>query len=93
MHFVDNFGKLKRPMSLEEFYHEQQKFDSVVETYAEFPPLWSGPTRFNIDASKYGKLTLAPIFDLHEVSILSLDLEAEAKRYTHIVYVKVRNGK
>ena len=89
MNFVDNFGKVKIPFSLDTFYAEQRKFDSAVDVYAEFPPLWSGPTRFKVDILKYEKLTLAPLFDFDDVRHLSLDFDAEARRYTHIVYVRV----
>lgn len=92
MSYIDNFGKIRKPLSIEEFYDEQKKFDFTVDTYAEFPPLWSGPTRFAIDQGTMEKLTLVPLFNRSEVSHLSINLDAESKRYTHIVYVKLTDA-
>ena len=91
MSYIDNFGKTKRPLTLEEFYEEQRKFDEAVDVYAEFPPLWRGPTRFKVDPLKYEELTLAPLFDKGTIGFLDLDFDAEAKRYTHIVYIRIKS--
>ena len=92
MEFIDDFGRMKRDMSIAEFFEEQRKFDHAVDIYAEFPPLWRGPTRWGIDPVKYEELTLSPIFDAKDVSFLPLDFDAEAKRYTHILYIKVSSS-
>jgi hypothetical protein len=87
MFFVDNFGKVKEPLSITQYIDMQIELDSSVSAYAEFPPLWFGPTRFNVEPKTYERLTLGPVFDREEVGHLRLDLDEEAKRYTHIVYL------
>jgi hypothetical protein len=87
MAFLDNFGKVKEPISAAQYFDIQVEFDNSVSVYAEFPPVWSGPTRFHVEQKIHDRLTVGPLFQREEVAHLSLDLDEEAKRYTHIAYL------
>ena len=89
MKYVDNFGKLKQQMTAVDIIEMQTKFDKAVEVYAEFPPVWAGPTRFNVKHEIYDKVTLGALFYRNEVAFLGLELDEEAKRYTHIAYIRL----
>lgn len=89
MKYLDNFGKVKQEMTAVDFIEMQTKFDKAVEVYAEFPPVWAGPTRFNMKHEIYDKATLGALFHRGEVEFLGLELDEEAKRYTHIAYIRL----
>ena len=91
--FLDNFGKVAKNMSAESFYEFQGKFYQSIDVYAEFPPVWSGANRFGVQEEKWEKLTLDALFLESELAFVrEVDFQAEARRYTHILYIQVRTS-
>ena len=88
----DNFGKISEKLSSTEFYQHHKIFHDIVDVYAEFPPVWSGPNRFGIPQPVYEKITMLPILSKAEAQTLGLDMNYETKRYTHILYVKLKGS-
>lgn len=89
--FLDDFGKINYKMTMQMFQKELGNFTKAVRVYAEFPPIWSGPNRFGIPDDIFKKVTMPPLFQTNDIlSLLApIDLESEARRYTHIVYLKI----
>ena len=79
-------------VSAEWYLSKRTEFLEDIEIYAEFPPTWDGPSRFDIAANIWSQITLPALFATEEVAHLDVDFEQESMRYTHIVYLKVKNG-
>ena len=71
-----------------------QRFRSIVSVFAEFPPVWDGPNRFGLSADEWGRVTLPQILTKDAAQAVirarALDADAEAKKYTQILYVRLR---
>ena len=89
---LDNFGRTKHEVSAEWYLSKRTEFLEDIEIYAEFPPTWDGPSRFDIAANIWSQITLPALFATEEVAHFDVDFEQESMRYTHIVYLKVKNG-
>jgi len=87
--FLDNFGKETKNISAEVFYEIQSRFYQSVDIYAEFPPVWRGSNRFGVEEEKWEKLTQDALFLASELAFVrDVDFHAEARRYTHILYIQ-----
>jgi hypothetical protein len=68
-------------------------FRTTARSYYEVPPVWSGPNRFRLPRSWWERLTVRPLLSRQEARRFArkhgLDMAAEAKRYTHVAYVRV----
>eukprot|EP00957_Ditylum_brightwellii_P131611 10037409-Ditylum_brightwellii.AAC.1 len=90
--FSNNFGREQMELTEKEFTELYKTMSQDVMAMAEFPPLWDGPNRFNIPDVQWRNLTLPPLFSENEgreIIPTSIDIDAESKRYTHIVYIQV----
>ena len=89
LELLDNFGKVRQELSAREFRSLQDEFNTLIQVYAEFPPSWEGPNRFKIEDSVWKSLTMPPLFTKKDLPMFKLDFDEEARRYTHIVYIKL----
>ena len=91
--FLDNFASQRKPLSQEEFYAIRSHFYSDIATYAEFPPVWRGPSRFEsrVPRGLLDKATWPPLFARRDLNFSNLDFDEEARRYTHIPYIKLKH--
>uniref|UniRef100_A0A7S1YV31 Uncharacterized protein n=1 Tax=Ditylum brightwellii TaxID=49249 RepID=A0A7S1YV31_9STRA len=90
--FSNNFGREQMELTEKEFTELYKTMSQDVMTMAEFPPLWDGPNRFNIPDAQWRNVTLPPLFSENEgreIIPTSIDMDAESKRYTHIVYTQL----
>ena len=102
--YHDNFGRgggkawfpPKAVLSPPSFQRLARLFRQSVTTYFEFPPPWLGtePNRFNVPTHLYRAATKAPLLSHAEAKRFAsehgIDLEGEARRYTHIAYARLR---
>lgn len=89
--YLDNFGKTRQEVSAEWFLLKRTELLQNIETYSEFPPVWDGPSRFNIPRDVWTRVTLPALFMKEEVQHLKVNHDEESRRYTHIVYLHLKS--
>mgnify|MGYP004032281571 CR=1 FL=1 len=79
-----------------EFAALRRIYDATVRQYYEFPPVWDGPNRVGLSEAEWRRVTKAPLLDAAAAAAFAakhrLKADAEAKKYTHIVYAEVGFG-
>ena len=79
-----------------EFAALRRIYDATVRQYYEFPPVWDGPNRVGLSEAEWRRVTKAPLLDAAAAAAFAakhrLKADAEAKKYTHIVYAEVGIG-
>ena len=86
---IDNFGSVQAIVNAEWYLDRRAQLYENIDVYAEFPPVWSGPSRFKVPGDILPLVTLPPIFPREELT-LHVNFDEESKRYTHIVYLKLK---
>jgi len=91
--YVDNFGQIRKPITTTEYLQYVDRFNGVASVYAEFPPVWEGPSRF-YTKDITDKITQPPLFSnpgdlsfLDENTMAKKSFDSESKKYTWILYV------
>ena len=76
-----------------EFAALRRIYDATVRQYYEFPPVWDGPNRVGLSEAEWRRVTKAPLLAAAAAAAFAakhrLKADAEAKKYTHIVYAEV----
>jgi hypothetical protein len=95
--FKDNFGKIQKELSPVEYQQYEQSFHDIVKVYAEFPPLWKGPTRFpNLNETSFAHIAQDPLFTPDQLRALGVEdsslpgWDAESLKYTFAPYVEIK---
>lgn len=89
--YQDNFNKIQRSLSRDEVLTYMQTYEDCVRVYAEFPPVWSGPNRFDVSDAVWANISLPPILeDATEIGFPLTRRKFESKRYTHITFVELK---
>ena len=93
----DNFSQVSRKLSPTEYKELEQRFHENTAVYAEFPPTWKGPSRFEIlNEEKYEQISEPPLFTKEQLAALGVEerqtagFDAEAAKYTFALYVQAK---
>lgn len=98
--WLDNFGKVRNLLTKYELETLEAKLHETVVRYAEVPPVWAGPTRFKVDATKYWQVTEPALFEKHQLQNMGIfsqtNIESstwnhEVSKYTNICYAQLTN--
>lgn len=96
----DDFDKVRRALSDQEFQQYYQSFHNAVDVYAEFPPTWKGPSRFPSlqNDTKLAAISEPSLFARAQLEAWGLgdeDIDGwklEAEKYTFIVYARIKQS-
>lgn len=89
--YQDNFNKIQRPLARSELVTHMETFEHSVHVYAEFPPVWSGPNRFDVPDAVWMDISMPPIIqDATEIGFSLSRQIFEARRYTHISFIELK---
>ena len=90
--YKDQFGKVAVALSTDEYKNYVKKYTDSIRVYSEFPPVWPGPNRFDLNDEVWQKITQPAIFSLSEMGMKNMskdERDFEAKKYTHISFVEL----
>ena len=83
---------LMHVLSPQQLQYLYRLFNESVRTYYEIPPIWSGANRFGVPTKWWRLMTADPLLRSAEadefVKRHGLGRRMEARRYTHILYVR-----
>ena len=89
--YQDNFAQTSYRLSNEKYLAQVKQFQDLVDTYAEFPPIWNGPNRFGITEQVWSNISQTPLFTFESFGSstgVKRDV-SESLGYTHFVYIEL----
>lgn len=90
--FQDAFNSVNKKITKIQYKQYAEDFFAAIKVYSEFPPVWKGPNRFSISDSSWESISESPLFSLPQLKEIGVSVEwdAEARRYTHFLYVELK---
>eukprot|EP00977_Amphora_coffeiformis_P023011 scaffold12066_cov171-Amphora_coffeaeformis.AAC.4 len=96
--YKDDFNSVSKPMTPAEFQKQELLFHNNVEVYAEFPPVWRGPSRFpGLNETVIDLVSEKPLLTKAQVQAAGIDdsnipgWDHETRKYTFVLYVQIKH--